>query len=142
MIAQLPTKANACSYTNARHCLPVSELITACNWCSPTQQQEFAHDQVNPSRAPRLGDGLRCIALCLRHFKQGWTPELKERVLDWYETTHDWEGGNSLQGYLRNIVGAWLEHFSPAERKHMLETWTRRPFATRARRRTGDHGPR
>lgn len=70
-------------------------------------------------------------AMCLRYLNVGWTFDLKRRYLDWYETTRDWEGGNSLQGYLRNIVTAALEKYTPDERKELLLTWKQRPHATR-----------
>jgi putative heme-binding domain-containing protein len=70
-------------------------------------------------------------ALCLRYLSGGWTPEGKQRLLDWYETTEPWLGGNSLQGYLRNIVAATLEHFSPEERRDLLAVWKQRPHASR-----------
>ncbi len=70
-------------------------------------------------------------ALCLRYLHTGWTFDQKQRVFDWYEHTRDWEGGNSLQGYLRNIMGASLEHFTPPERRQLLDDWRKRPFATR-----------
>ncbi|MGE3314224.1 MAG: HEAT repeat domain-containing protein [Planctomycetaceae bacterium] len=67
-------------------------------------------------------------ALVLRYLKTGWTPELKTRLLTWYESTQAWEGGHSLQPYLANIVGATLEVFTPEERKHYLENWSKNPF--------------
>jgi putative membrane-bound dehydrogenase-like protein len=70
-------------------------------------------------------------ALCLRYIKVGWTFDLKRQLLDWYETTRDLEGGNSLQGYLRNIVGGTLDSFTPEDRQQLLQTWAERPFATR-----------
>lgn len=71
------------------------------------------------------------FALCLSYLKTGWTIDLKKRYLDWYNKTADWEGGNSLQGYLRNIVTAALERYTPDERKQLLLTWKERPHATR-----------
>ncbi|MBS0263610.1 MAG: HEAT repeat domain-containing protein, partial [Planctomycetes bacterium] len=70
-------------------------------------------------------------AMCLRYAKQGWTSDLKKAYLDWYETTKDLEGGNSLQGYLRNIVTGTLEYFTPEERREFILAWKERPHATR-----------
>ncbi len=70
-------------------------------------------------------------ALCLRYLKEGWTFDLKKRYLDWYETTKDLEGGNSLQGYLKNIVTGTLEIYTPEERKELILAWKERPHATR-----------
>jgi putative membrane-bound dehydrogenase-like protein len=70
-------------------------------------------------------------AMCLRYAKQGWTADLKKSYLEWYETTKDLEGGNSLQGYLRNIVTGTLEYFAPEDRKAFVLGWKERPHAAR-----------
>jgi putative membrane-bound dehydrogenase-like protein len=80
----------------------------------------------NPSPQERMH-----YALCLRYLKVGWTNDLKRSYLDWYEKTGDLEGGNSLQGYLRNIVAGTLDHFTPAERKQFILAWKERPHAAR-----------
>ncbi|MFO1020534.1 MAG: HEAT repeat domain-containing protein [Planctomycetales bacterium] len=77
-----------------------------------------------------LATGLH-YALCLRYLKTGWDFTLKRELLDWYETTREWEGGNSLQGYVRNIVAGSAERFTPDDRKTLLTSWQSRPFATR-----------
>jgi putative heme-binding domain-containing protein len=70
-------------------------------------------------------------ALCLRYLRDGWKFEDKKRLLDWYETTRDWEGGNSLPGFLRNIVSGCLERFTPEDRRTFVLAWKERPHATR-----------
>jgi putative heme-binding domain-containing protein len=70
-------------------------------------------------------------AMCLRYLKTGWTLDRKKRFLDYYETTKGLEGGNSLQGYLRNIVSGALENYTPEERKQLILAWKERPHATR-----------
>src|SRR6185436_4668282 len=70
-------------------------------------------------------------AMCLRYIATGWTFDLKRRYLDWYETTKDLEGGNSLQGYLRNIVAGTLDYYTPEDRKQLILAWKARPHATR-----------
>ncbi|MCA9098968.1 MAG: c-type cytochrome, partial [Planctomycetaceae bacterium] len=70
-------------------------------------------------------------ALCLRYMKSGWDFHSRLQVLNWYETTRDWEGGNSLQGYVRNVVAGICEGLSPDDRKEMLTQWQQRPHATR-----------
>ena len=80
----------------------------------------------NPSAQERMH-----FALCLRYLNVGWTYDLKRSYLDWYEKTGDLEGGNSLQGYLRNIVAGTLDHFTPAERKQFILAWKERPHAAR-----------
>jgi putative membrane-bound dehydrogenase-like protein len=83
------------------------------------------------SRTPASPQEQIHYALCLRYLKTGWTFELKKRYLDWYETTRDLEGGNSLQGYLQNIVTGTLENYTPEERKELILAWKERPHATR-----------
>ncbi|HEY3965711.1 MAG TPA: HEAT repeat domain-containing protein [Planctomycetaceae bacterium] len=70
-------------------------------------------------------------AMCLRYAKEGWTFDLKKSYLDWYETTKELEGGNSLQGYLRNIVTGTLDYYTPEDRKQFILAWKERPHATR-----------
>jgi putative heme-binding domain-containing protein len=70
-------------------------------------------------------------AMCLRYAKEGWTFEFKKKYLDWYETTKEIEGGNSLQGYLRNIVTGTLDYYTPEDRKQLILAWKERPHATR-----------
>lgn len=69
-------------------------------------------------------------ALTLRYLDAGWNFDRKRRLLDWYEKTRDWEGGNSFAPYLANIVGASLERFQPEERRALIASWAARPFAT------------
>jgi putative membrane-bound dehydrogenase-like protein len=68
-------------------------------------------------------------ALTLRYLNSGWTFDLKRRLLAWYEGTRDWEGGNSLTGYVSNIVGATTERFTPADRKYFVEHGSQFPAA-------------
>ncbi|MGQ0637537.1 MAG: DUF7133 domain-containing protein [Planctomycetaceae bacterium] len=70
-------------------------------------------------------------AMCLRYVTEGWTDELKQQILDWYESTRELEGGNSLQGYIRNIVSGCLERFSAADRSKFLLAWRERPHAAK-----------
>ncbi|MES2791668.1 MAG: HEAT repeat domain-containing protein, partial [Planctomycetota bacterium] len=70
-------------------------------------------------------------ALCLRYAKEGWTPDAKQRLLKWYESTRELEGGHSLQGYLRNIVGGTLDYFTPEDRAAYLTEWKQWPHAAK-----------
>lgn len=71
------------------------------------------------------------LALCLRYVNDGWTFDLKRQYLDWYESTRPMEGGNSLHGYMRNIVAAGLDRFTPEERRHFILQWKERPLSAR-----------
>lgn len=71
------------------------------------------------------------FALCLRYAKTGWTAEAKRRLLNWYDSTRDLEGGHSLQGYLRNIVGGTLDYYSPEDRAAFLADWKKLPHAAK-----------
>ncbi|MEX2287932.1 MAG: HEAT repeat domain-containing protein [Planctomycetaceae bacterium] len=68
-------------------------------------------------------------ALTLRYINVGWNYELKRKLLDWYETTRDWEGGYSFTPFLANIVGATLERYQPEDRGKLLADWRTRPHA-------------
>ena len=66
-------------------------------------------------------------ALTLRYLNAGWTFDIKRRLMDWYEGTPGWEGGNSLTGYVRNVVGATTEKFTPQERSYFVRQWRKHP---------------
>ncbi|HEV3300296.1 MAG TPA: hypothetical protein VG055_11670 [Planctomycetaceae bacterium] len=68
-------------------------------------------------------------ALTLRYLDAGWTFDLKRRLLAWYDGTRDWEGGNSLTGYVSNIVGATTERFTPFDRKYFVQHGSQFPAA-------------
>jgi putative heme-binding domain-containing protein len=68
-------------------------------------------------------------ALTLRYLNVGWNFELKRSLLDWFESTRDWEGGHSFTPFLANIVGATLERFQPDERAKFLADWSKHPHA-------------
>jgi len=59
-------------------------------------------------------------ALTLRYLNSGWNFDLKRRLMEWYDGTRSWEGGNSLTGYVSNVVGATSEKFTPEERKYVV----------------------
>jgi putative heme-binding domain-containing protein len=66
-------------------------------------------------------------ALTLRYLNAGWNFDLKRRLMDWYEGTPVWEGGNSLTGYVRNVVSATSEKFTPQDRSYFVKQWRRHP---------------
>jgi putative membrane-bound dehydrogenase-like protein len=63
------------------------------------------------------------FALCLRYLRHGWTVSTNRALMNWYESTHDWEGGHSFQGYLANIMAESLHHFPPEELADYLNAW-------------------
>jgi putative heme-binding domain-containing protein len=71
------------------------------------------------------------FALCLSYLAQGWSPALIQRYFNWYESTGDWEGGNSLQGYLRNISAALLDRATAEQRRDLAAAWRGQPRAAR-----------
>ena len=66
-------------------------------------------------------------ALTLRYLNAGWNFDLRRRLMDWYEGTPGWEGGNSLTGYVRNVVSAIIEKFTPEDRSYFLRNWRKHP---------------
>jgi hypothetical protein len=47
--------------------------------------------------------------------------------MDWFEGTPTWEGGNSLTGYVRNVIGAITEKFTPQDRSYFVRQWKTHP---------------
>jgi putative membrane-bound dehydrogenase-like protein len=76
--------------------------------------------------APNNGEQLH-YALTLRYLDKGWNFDLKRRLMDWFEGTPTWEGGNSLTGYVRNVIGAITEKFTPQDRSYFVRQWRTHP---------------
>jgi putative membrane-bound dehydrogenase-like protein len=76
--------------------------------------------------APTNGEQLH-YALTLRYLDKGWNSDLKRRLMDWFEGTPTWEGGNSLTGYVRNVIGAISPKFTPQERRDFVRQWRTHP---------------
>lgn len=79
--------------------------------------------------APNHGEQLH-YALTLRYLNAGWTLDLERRLMDWYDGTRGWEGGNSLTGYVSNVVAAIAERFTPYERRALIAEWVKHPAAS------------
>jgi len=77
-----------------------------------------------PTRAKQIH-----YVLALRYLNAGWNPDLNNRLLGWYDSTRNWDGGNSFKPYLANILGASLGHVSSGERRDLAKNWRERPFA-------------
>lgn len=58
---------------------------------------------------------------CLRLINDGWTPEQKQDLLAWYESTRSWTGGASYSGFLQNILKDASDVYTPAERVAVIE---------------------
>lgn len=75
----------------------------------------------------RLHDGVDrerqiWIAYLLRRFEAGWTPELRDAVVSWFQKTQDeqWKGGVSFAGYLAFIWHDFVTHQPAADREALL----------------------
>jgi putative membrane-bound dehydrogenase-like protein len=77
-------------------------------------------------KAPTNGEQLH-YALTLRYLNAGWNFDLKRRLMNWFEGTPGWEGGNSLTGYVRNVVTATSEKFTPQDRNYFVRQWRTHP---------------
>jgi putative heme-binding domain-containing protein len=66
---------------------------------------------------------------CLRLLKDGWTPELRDRLLHWYDATRTWQGGSSFTPFLENIFRETLGVYPVAERRRILENAETLPLA-------------
>jgi len=54
---------------------------------------------------------------CLRAMKNGWTPDQKAALLNWFGKAVEWRGGASFTGYLNFMFDTWLASCNPEERR-------------------------
>jgi putative heme-binding domain-containing protein len=57
---------------------------------------------------------------CLRLLKEGWTPNQKAALAQWYNGTRTWQGGHSFTPFLANIFKDWLNAFTIEDRRNLL----------------------
>ena len=57
---------------------------------------------------------------CLRFLHQNWTPEQKDQLLAWFETTKGWSGGHSFTPFLENILRDANPMFTAADRVRVI----------------------
>jgi putative heme-binding domain-containing protein len=69
---------------------------------------------------------------CLRLLHDGWTKEQKAALIDWYEQTRAWSGGNSFTPFLANIFRDALGAFDVADRKAILADGAHKPLTSLA----------
>jgi putative heme-binding domain-containing protein len=55
-------------------------------------------------------------AFVLRNMKEGWTLDERKAYFQWFDKAHQWSGGASIQGFLRNIDRDAFENASEKER--------------------------
>ncbi len=55
-------------------------------------------------------------AYCLRTMDQGWTPELRSRVVAWFDDAREFRGAASMEGYIDAIWSDVLDRFPDEER--------------------------
>jgi len=70
------------------------------------------------------------FAYCLRLLKEGWTPEQRRELINWYEGTKDWTGGNSFNGFLQNIMNDASESWPTEEKKGLHGSFEKTPLTT------------
>ncbi|MBL8819183.1 MAG: c-type cytochrome [Planctomyces sp.] len=68
-------------------------------------------------------------AFCLRNLKDGWTMEDRKLYFSWFERAHQWQGGASYHGFLRNIEQEAYENASEKERLLIEASGARKPYA-------------
>ena len=56
-------------------------------------------------------------AYCLRAMDRGWTPELRARVVAWFDDAREFRGAASMEGYVDAIWKGVLAHFPEDERQ-------------------------
>ncbi|HUQ72998.1 MAG TPA: c-type cytochrome, partial [Planctomycetaceae bacterium] len=67
-------------------------------------------------------------ALALRNLKTGWTIDQRKAYFDWLQSARGKSGGNSFQGFLRNIDREAYENATEAERLAMESFGARQPY--------------
>jgi putative heme-binding domain-containing protein len=67
---------------------------------------------------------------CLRLLHDGWTKEQKASLVDWYEQTRTWSGGNSFTPFLANIFRDALAAYNLVDRKAILADGAKKPLAS------------
>jgi putative heme-binding domain-containing protein len=72
-------------------------------------------------------------AYCLRVMDRGWTPELRDRVVAWFDDAREFRGAASMEGYVDAIWDDVLERF-PDEDRTAAEERLESRRAERARR--------
>ncbi len=68
-------------------------------------------------------------AFCLRNMKEGWTMDQRKSYFAWFERAHQWAGGASYHGFLRNIEKEAFENASEKERLLIEASGARKPYA-------------
>ncbi len=78
------------------------------------------------------GDRLQQIHYfyCLHFLPDAWTPAEKSQIVEWYEGTREWSGGNSFPGHLQNIYKEALAAYDLADRKALLASGEKTPLVT------------
>lgn len=69
---------------------------------------------------------------CLRLLRDGWTPEQKQQLLAWFDTTKSWTGGHSFSGFLQNIFKDLESIYSAEDRRQALTHADQQPWAALA----------
>lgn len=67
---------------------------------------------------------------CLRLLHEGWTPEEKQKLLAWYESTRTWKGGHSFAPFLENILRDLMPAFTPEDRAAVFAKAEQMPITT------------
>lgn len=67
-------------------------------------------------------------AFVLRNLKNGWTLDDRKAFFGWFERAHEWKGGASYHGFLRNIEKEAFENASEKERLLIEASGARKPY--------------
>jgi putative heme-binding domain-containing protein len=69
---------------------------------------------------------------CLRLLHDGWTPEQKNALLAWYDSTQAWVGGHSFTPFLENILQGANPIFTAEDRSRIVARAEELPWAAAA----------
>ena len=70
------------------------------------------------------------LAMYARFLTVGWTPELRDRLLKFYESTKPLSGGNSFHGYIANATRDFLGTISASEKARRITDGAKTPETT------------
>lgn len=74
-------------------------------------------------------------AYALRTIQSGWTPEQRERLVEWYDFAWEFGGAASMEGFLKNMWDSTLELLPADERKLAEKRYENMLLAREARAR-------
>ena len=116
-------------YPSKKHLLD-RELELLLAYMRPPGSIEAMLDQLHPGRSQE--DEISTV-YALREIRKGWTAQLRERLVDWFDRGREIAGAASMAGFIENLWQDTLALLEPEERRQ-AENRKERYLAEQARR--------